>query len=107
MPSYFETLVEEFIEQESIHKFQKINKVIKIFANKILAFEIEEYTIKLGDILIIKTAEGNFYKKPILTIGLNNELYTELIITQKTKIAVEVETRLKDNQTFYIVKQQF
>lgn len=71
-----------------------------------MAFEIEKYTIKLGDILIIETTEGNFFKKPILRIQLSEKSYPELIITQKTQIAVEVETRIKDNQTFYIVKQQ-
>ncbi len=70
-----------------------------------MAFEIENYKIKVGDILIIETTEGNFYKKPILTIELNKVSSTELIITEKTKIAVSVEPKIKENQTFYIVKQ--
>ncbi|MBW4476417.1 MAG: hypothetical protein KME54_05965 [Tolypothrix brevis GSE-NOS-MK-07-07A] len=101
----FETLIEEFIKQESIYTFQKIEKGFQIFGNKILAFEIENYRIKIGDILIIETTEGNFYKKPILTIELNKVSSTKLIITEKTKIAVSVEPKIKENQTFYIVKQ--
>ncbi|MEH1886278.1 MAG: MAE_28990/MAE_18760 family HEPN-like nuclease [Nostoc sp.] len=100
-----ETLVEAFIKKESISTFQKIEKVIQIFGNRVLAFEIENYTIQVGDMLIIETTEGNFYKKPILTIQLNNDSSTELIITEKTNISVSVETKIKENQTFYIKKQ--
>lgn len=100
-----EILVEKFIKKESMSTFQKIEKVLQIFGNQVLAFEIENYTIKVGDMLIIETTEGNFYKKPISTIQLNNDSYTELIITEKTNITVSVETKIKENQTFYIVKQ--
>lgn len=98
----FEILIEELIKQESIYNFQKIKKVIQIFSNKILAFEIENYTIKVGDMLIIETRESRFYKKPILTIQLDNQSYQELRIAEKIKIAVTVEHKIKDNQTFYI-----
>ncbi|MBW4666207.1 MAG: hypothetical protein KME60_01895 [Cyanomargarita calcarea GSE-NOS-MK-12-04C] len=101
----FETLIEELIKQESMYTFQKIGKGFQIFANKILAFEIENYRIKVGDILIIETAEGNFYKKPILTIQLDKVSHTEIMITEKTKIAVSVEPKIKENQTFYVLKQ--
>ena len=101
----FEILSEELIKKESIYKFQQIEKVVKIFNNKILAFEIENYTIKVGDILIVETTEGNFLKKPILTIQLDKTPYTELTITEKTNIAISVEPNIKENQKFYIVKQ--
>ncbi len=101
----FETLVEEVIKQESIHTFQKIKKVINVFGNKVLAFEIDNYNIKVGDMLIIETREGKFYKKSILTIQLNNEPYEEITVLEKTNIAVSVEHKIKDNQTFYIEKR--
>jgi len=101
----FETLFEEFIKQESIYTFQKIEKVVQIFASKILGFEIENYTIKVGDLLIIETAEGRFYKKPILEIQLNNITHQELTISEKINISVRVEPKIKDNQTFYIAKK--
>ena len=84
----FQTLFEQVIKNESIHTFQKVENVIKIFGNKVLAFAIENYTIKVGDMLIIQTKEGRFYKKPILTIELNNQREPEFTITEKTKIAV-------------------
>jgi len=101
----FQTLFEELIKQESIHIFQKIENVINTYGNKVLAFELENYTIKVGDMLIVETKEGRFYKKPILTIELNRKEYPELIITEKTSIGVSVEPKIKDNQTFYIIKK--
>jgi hypothetical protein len=101
----FQTLFEQVIKNESIHTFQKVENVIKIFGNKVLAFAIENYTIKVGDMLIIQTKEGRFYKKPILTIELNNQREPEFTITEKTKIAVSVDYKIKDNHTFYIIKQ--
>ncbi|MBG1265703.1 MAE_28990/MAE_18760 family HEPN-like nuclease [Nostoc sp. WHI] len=103
----FETLAEEFIKQESIYTFTKIgvDKISNIYNNRILAFEIENCTIKIGDMLIIETAESKFYKTPILTIQLNSKPYQELPISEKTKIAVSVAHKIKQNQTFYILKQ--
>jgi len=103
--SIYEILFDELIKKESMYKFQKIEKVIEIYSKKILAFEIENYTIKVGDILIVETKEGKFFKKPIQTIELNKKPHTELIITEKTNIAICVEPDIKKNQTFYIVRQ--
>ena len=101
----FQTLFEQLIKQESIHIFQKIENVIDTYANKVLAFELKNYTIKVGDMLIVETKEGRFYKKPILTIELNNTEYRELTIIEKTSIGVSVEPKIKNNQTFYIIKK--
>lgn len=101
----FETLFEKIIKQESIHTFQKIEKVVKIFSSKILAFEIENYTLKVGDMVIVETAEGRLYKKPILEIQLDNMTHQELTISENTNISVRVDPKIKDNQTFYIAKK--
>jgi hypothetical protein len=102
----FQTLFEQVIKEESKYNFQKIENVIKIYNNEILCFEIENYTIKVGDMLIIQTKEGRFYKKPILTIQKDNISCTEpLIVTEKTQIGVSVDHRIKDNHKFYIVKK--
>ncbi|MTJ49526.1 MAE_28990/MAE_18760 family HEPN-like nuclease [Dolichospermum sp. UHCC 0259] len=101
----FQTLFEQVIKEESRHTFQKIENVINTYGNKVLAFEIENYTIKVGDMLIVETKEGQFYKKPILTIQLKNESYQELTVLEKTNIGVSVEPKIKDNQTFYIIKK--
>ena len=101
----FETLFEKFIKQESIHSFQKIEKVVKIFRSQILAFEINNYTIEVGDMLIVETIEGRFYKKPILDIQLKNITHQKLTISEKTNISVCVDSKIKENQTFYIAKK--
>ncbi len=101
----FETLVENIIKQESIHSFLKIEKVVKIFNSKILAFEIDNYTIEVGDMVIVETAEGRFSKKPILEIQLDSITYQELTISEKTNISVRVEPKIKDSQTFYIANK--
>ena len=101
----FEILVEQVIKQESIHTFQKIEKVLGVYNGKILTFEIENYTIKVGDVLIIETQENRFYKKPILTIQLDGVDCPELSTTKKINIGVSVEPKIKDNQTFYIIKK--
>lgn len=101
----FETLFEKFIKQESIHSFQKIEKVVKIFRSQILAFEIDNYTIEVGDMLIVETIEGRFYKKPILNIQLDKVTHQKLTISEKTNISVCVDFKIKENQTFYIAKK--
>jgi hypothetical protein len=101
----FEVLVDQFIKQKSIYKFQKIEKVVKIFNNEILAFEVADYTIKVGDTLIIETIEGQFHEKTIDSIELDNESYQELIISEKKNIAISVAFRINKNQTFYVVKK--
>ena len=55
--------------------------------------------------LIVETKEGRFYKKPILTIELDKTEYPELTIIEKTSIGVSVEPKIKNNQTFYIIKK--
>jgi RiboL-PSP-HEPN len=101
----FEVLSENFIRQESIYSFQKIERIIEVIANRILVFEIENFAIKVGDIIIVETADGAFYKKHILTIQLDNNPYNEFATVDKVKIAISVEPKIKDTQTFYVVKQ--
>jgi hypothetical protein len=101
----FETLFEEFIKQQSIHAFRKIDivhHVWKISRYYILGFEIENYTIKVGDMLIIETSEGSFHKKPILEIQLDHVSYPEIIISEKRDITVRVDHKITKNQVFYI-----
>jgi len=101
----FEILTEQFIKQKSIYKFEKIKKVINVYTNSILAFEIENYVIRVGDALIVETGEGKFYEKYINSIQLDKQPYQELSIYEKKNIAIGVEPRISKNDTFYIVKK--
>jgi hypothetical protein len=100
----FEILDEEVIKQKSVHKCQKIENVIDIFKSKILAFEIENNELKVGDDIIMETAEDRFFKKPILEIQLNNISHTQITIKNKTKVAVRVEPTIKKNQKFFLCR---
>jgi len=101
----FEILTEQFIRQKSLHKFQKIENVIDIFGNSKLAFEIENYTINVGDILIVETQEGHFYEKSIATIQLDNEPHQEITIIEKRNICIGVEPKINKKNIFYIAKK--
>ncbi|MCA2735419.1 MAG: hypothetical protein IM470_16670 [Microcystis sp. M158S2] len=101
----FEILTEQFIKQKSIHKFQKIENVINVFNKTILAFEIENYTIKVGDTLIVESQEGHFCEKSINTIQLDGVPHQEIIVTEKKNIGISVEPKISDKNTFYIVKK--
>ncbi len=105
--SIFENLQECLIEQESIYLFKKIEKVLKVYGNKILAFEIENYKIKKGDILIIKNSKNRFIKKEILSIKINKICHNEIEIKSKTKITIEVDPNIKKNWTFFIKVKKY
>jgi hypothetical protein len=73
-----------------------------VFNNSILAFEIENKTIRVGDSLIIETVDGDFCKTSILSIQLDNQSYPEIEIVDKRQIGIKVDYRIKQNQSFYI-----
>jgi uncharacterized Zn finger protein len=41
---------------------------------------IENYELKVGDVIIMETAEGRFLKKTILEIQLDNKSYPQITI---------------------------
>jgi len=103
----FEILIQKKIEYESIHLYQRIQKIVNIFKDKesglqsILAFEIENNKVKVGNFLIIKDKD-TFFKKEILGIQLDEKPFKELEIEEKTKIAVNIGFSIKKSQTFFI-----
>jgi len=101
----FEALQGEFIRYESIHQFQQIEVVHNVWQSAIVGFELEKYFLRKGDFLIIKTADNQFHKKPILEIQKDKEVYSELKIDEKINIGVKVEPRINSNCTFYLKKQ--
>lgn len=100
----FEIINEELIKQESLYKYQKIKKIIDVFNSKILAFEIENHEIKVGDTIIIRTAEGRLFKKTVLEIQKDKKPYSQLKIGKKADISVRLEPNIKKNQEFFIKK---
>jgi hypothetical protein len=101
----FEILTEELIKQESFHHFQEIKNVIKIFNNEILAFEIENDELKVGESLIIETAEGRFFKKTILDIRIDDRSYSQKTFKNKTVVTIRVEAKIQRNQKFFLCRK--
>lgn len=101
----FEVLMWEYLRLESIHKFQQIEVVHKVWKRSIIGFEIEQYIISEDDMLIVETADGRFYKKPILGLEKDNIPYPSLSITDKINIAVRVEPPINKKCKFYIKRR--
>lgn len=102
----FEILNEQLIKQKSLHHFHKITKIIDVFSNRILAFEIENHTIRVGDIIIVETSDSKFFERTINTIEVDKLPYQEITITDRQSIGVSVEPKIKKNYTFYIQKAE-
>ena len=81
-----------------------INTIINVFNKEILAFEIENCELKIGDSVIVKVSEDRFVKKSVLDIQLDNISYPRIKIDTQTRIAVKLEPPIKKNQEFFIKK---
>lgn len=101
----FEVLIQEYLRLESIHKFRQIEVVHKVLKHSIVAFQIEQYIINKGDVIIIETTEGRFYKTPILELQKDDEQYSTLEITDKTDIAVRIDVHINKKCKFYIERK--
>jgi len=89
----YQALEQSYFEEESTHKYQKIN-IIDVFNKSIIAFELDNYLIKEGEYLIIRTVEKSnnlFYKKAIISLQKDNESYSQLMLQEKTNIAIKIE----------------
>ncbi len=100
----FEVLHEEFIKHEAIHSYRQIDKVHNVLNKSVLLFAVKNYTIKKGDMLIVKTANDNYTKKTIIDLQKNNVSYSVLTITEETYIGIKVEPTIHPNCTFYLEK---
>jgi len=93
----FMVLKEKDIKNQTINKFQKVSCKRVFPQHSSIGLALENYTIKIGDSIIIKTAEqGNehFYKKEIISIGIEGQNdYKELKIEGKTDVAVGIDNR--------------
>jgi hypothetical protein len=108
----FSALKEKHIENHTVEKYREI-RIIAVYNKQIIAFSLENYEIKVGDWVIIKTAEqGNerFYKKEIKTLGKDGKNdYQELTIKESANIAIGIDNKeqlpITQNCTFYLEKR--
>ena len=106
MPKIFNSMIEKELEYQSKKNYAKIEKIYNVFNNSILCFQLENNTIEVGDVVIIKSAENNFFQKKILEIKINNQNFP-LVNASNTHIDVGInlgveETNIKTNQIFFI-----
>lgn len=106
----FQVLKEKDIENQTIIEYKEVT-CIKVFPHKnVIGISLEEYTIKIGDWIIIKTAElGNehFYKQEIKSLGKDKIIdYKEIQIKELTNISIGIEKleslTITQNCTFYL-----
>ncbi|MCB4748757.1 MAG: hypothetical protein LGB67_01595 [Sulfurovum sp.] len=101
----FKALDMKDIEYEIMHLYSKIEHVIDVYNNTILVFTIENNKIQIGDYIILKTNNGNFYKKKILSIEVDNTPISEYNTSDKKDIRINLGSGLRKNQIFYIKKR--
>lgn len=102
----FNILIAKEIEYESKHLSFQINEIKGIFhQGSILAFALENYEIKKGDYVIVRTLKNTFSKKEILDIQINSESYIELEVKEKTDVAVNLGFGIMSSQKFYLKKK--
>jgi hypothetical protein len=99
--------LEKEIEYEKLYSYKKIDNVINIFGNSILAFELEYDYIQKDDYIIVKYDNSCYKKLKILELQKDNIPYQYLIANKKTKIAVNLgsEFKIRTNQEFYIKRR--
>jgi hypothetical protein len=101
----FQVLQEKEIEYESLFLYTQIENIKGVFQKgTILCFEIENTMINIGDFIILKTPLGNFIKKEILEIQMDNKQCNNLVITEKMDVGVNLGEGITKNQIFYIKK---
>ena len=106
-------LAEKDIENQTIEKYREVS-CQGVFTDKtVVGISAENSKIKIGDWIIIKTAEqGNehFYKKAIKSLGKDSKNdYSELDIKEKTNVAIGIDNQeqlpITTQCTLYIEKR--
>jgi len=106
-------LEEKDIKNHTIEKYQEFSCQGIFHKHSSIGLAIENYIIKKGDWVIIKTAEqGNehFYKKEIISLGKDGKNdYSELRIEEKTNVAVGIDNQellpITTQCAFYLEKR--
>ncbi len=109
----FSVLEEKDIENHTIEKYVEVDCQGVFFNKTVIGLAIENCSIKIGDWVIIKTAEQSnerFHKKEIKSLGKDDKNdYSELKIEEKTNIAIKIDNSeslpITDKCTFYIEKK--
>ena len=111
----FDVLLQKEIEYETIHLCTQIEKVISIYKDttsgikSILAFELNSNKIAIGDFIIIKTDNGNFYKQNVSDVQQDNINISAVEVLNTKNVGIKLDTNFnleQNSQTFYIKKRK-
>jgi len=91
----YNILLEKEIEYEILYSYEKIDNVIDIFNNSILAFEVVYNYICKNDFIIVKYNQDSYKKLKILDLQKNKVSYPSLIINEKNNISVNLGNDFK------------
>jgi hypothetical protein len=112
--SIFEILQEECLKKEANYKFQEIeidkNRHSFFKKNNILTCQIDNYTIKLNETIIIRTSDNHFAKEKIISLAKKEKYdYQELIVSKKEDIGIGITNNsnlpINEKCTFYLLKK--
>jgi hypothetical protein len=112
--SIFEILQENCIEKEANYKFQEIEMdMLKHGFSKeknILTCQIDNYSIRLNEAIIIRTNNNHFGKEKIISLAKEKKYdYQELVIGKKEDIGIGITNNsnlsINKNCTFYLLKK--
>jgi len=97
------------IAYEIKYEFFKIEKVHNIINNSILLFELKNNSIKIGDVIIIESSNGDLYKKEILSIEIDEVKIDKVETENRIDVGVDLTSdfNIKRNQNFYIKKREY
>ncbi len=90
-------------ELEDFRKIESTN-IIDVFNNEILAIEVNNFKVKLGDYIIVRKSDESFEKNQIIEIQIDKKSFNEIDIYSNTKIAIKVDKTIKKNFEYYINK---
>lgn len=98
----YSSLIEKEIEYEAKNYYKIIPKVNKVFQKSILDCDINDSTIKKGDLIIIEDTNNKFFKTEILDIHLNRVSCNKLVLLNTVNVGIMLASEIKENQKFYI-----
>ena len=105
--SLYDVLKCEILEYESEHIAKILNKTIKIYDNQIVIFELDKPKISVGDRIIAK--KNSMFPKyidgKIKELQINGENYNKISESEKIKIGMKVDFKVKDNYQLYLISQ--
>jgi hypothetical protein len=108
MTKIFHSIIEKELEYQSIHNYIKIETVYNIYKSSILCFQLKDNSVNIGDILIIKNIENNFFQGTIIDIEKDKIKQDKIETNTELDIGIELgdlEQNIKPNQVFFIKKR--